>query len=245
MIDLSRFFENQFDARIISDDRLRSFTADHIQRMIANNTDGRYDPLIEPTKTFYDAYFNAIQTEDVRLTEKQAMTLTKDVNKTNFVKAIRQKEGIIRGTWGKQSPEYREFFPRGVAEYTRCTLANAENLMARIVNLSDKYKDVLGQAFVDLFTQLQNAFVTAREQQLQKSGKVSDLKQTTRGNREALTNQLTKNLLSLAIDSIGEPQRVTDFFDQRILRRNSRRSASPENETVSVNDTVIEDVIAG
>ncbi len=236
MLDLRRLFENQFDSRTISDDRLRKFTADHIQRLIANNKDGKYGALIQVTQTLYNDYFGAIKSEDVRVSEKQAKTLSKDEAKLNFINAIRQKEGIIRGHWGKDSPQYREFFPRGLVEYSRCTLTNVEKLMSRLTALAEKYKETLGQEFVDLFTRLQNEFVTVREEQLQKFGKVSDLKQLTRDKREALTTQLTKNLLSLAIDSIGEPQRVTDFFDQSILRRTPRRANGAEPEPVPVAD---------
>jgi len=69
MINLRRFYENHFDTKNIGDDRLRKFTADHIQRLISNDTEGKYEALKAAVTTAYDDYFGAITTEDVSLSE--------------------------------------------------------------------------------------------------------------------------------------------------------------------------------
>ena len=222
MINLRRMFENHFDSKTLSDDKLRKFSMDHLERLRSNNKDNKYDAMISETDTAYSNYFGAIKSEDINFSEQQALTFSKDQALRTFVGGVRQKEGIVRGTWGKNSPEYQEFFPRGLVEFSRATLANVETLMSRMVMAATKYKDTLGQPFLDYFTQLQTDFVQVRGAQLQKLGSVSDSKQVTRENRRALTEQLSKNLLTLAIDFIGEPQRLNDFFDQSILRRGGR-----------------------
>ena len=146
----------------------------------------------------------------------------------DFVELVRQKEGFVRGTWGRHSPQYKEFFPRGIGEYSRANLSNVENLMVRMISAATKYKDELGQPFLDLFTRVHSDFVQIREQQLQKFGTVSTRKQTTRAKRDVLTEQLMKNLLTIAVDSIGEPQRLSEYFDQSIVRRSSRETVSQE-----------------
>ncbi len=222
MINLRRMFENHFDSKTLSDNKLRKFSLDHLERLRSNNKENKYDAMINETDTVYTSYFGAITSEDTNLSQQQALTLSKNQALNNFVEGVRQKEGFVRGTWGKNSPEYQEFFPRGTGEYSRATLANVETLMSRMVTAATKYKDTLGQPFLDYFTQLQSDFVQIRGAQLQKLGTVSDSKQITRENRRALTEQLSKNLLTLAIDFIGEPQRLNDFFDQSILRRGGR-----------------------
>lgn len=223
-MDLRRFFENRFNSQSISDDRLRLFTEDHLQRLEAANTDNRFATMINATRTAYEDYFGAITAEDGHLARQQSMTRAKNKVVREFKQTIRQKEGIIRGTWGLDSPEYRAFFPRGLSEYHRANMSNVENLMARVINLATEHAEQLGEEFVNLFTQLRERFVAARTAQLKKFGEVSDSKHSTRQQREALTRQLMTNLLNLAVIFIDEPRRSTDFFDQSLLRASRRNS---------------------
>lgn len=130
MIDLRKIFTNQFDSGKISDDKIQQFTKIHIQRLAAEDETGRYSALLAETKDAYDAYFGSMSTEDFRFAVQQ--TLTQRVNRIfeEFKKAVSQKEGIVRGMLGKDSPEYQKFFPEGLTEYSNVNLSNVDRLMS-------------------------------------------------------------------------------------------------------------------
>ncbi len=134
-----------------------------------------------------------------------------------FDSLVSQKEGIVRGVFGKDSAEYLEFFPLGITEYSNSNLANVELLMSRMVNSSVKYTTQLTQAFVDQFTDIQTRFVTARASQLAKIGEVSGTKQAASARRDVLETQLMQNVLSLAKEFLGDPAMGMSFFDQSIV----------------------------
>src|SRR3989304_7573515 len=130
MPNLKVFFRNFFDTPKISDNNIRKFAEDQLQRMISNNPTGIYNQLITYTTFAYNGYFGAISNEDVRTAIKEGST----IGMNNALKAFRitvsRKEGIIRGTYGKTSEVYQEFYPHGITEYNRASLGNAQVLMA-------------------------------------------------------------------------------------------------------------------
>jgi hypothetical protein len=54
-------------------------------------------------------------------------------------------------------------------------------------------------------------------------GTVDTLKSEASNAREALTQQLMRNLLTLAAEYVGTPERLGDFFSQEMIRRNASR----------------------
>lgn len=186
--------------------------------MAAANTDGRFTDMITGTTTAHNAYFGSISDEDINYAVQQSLTMSMKNCFENFQKTVSQKEGIIRGNWNTDSPQYQEFFPRGLSEFSNASLANIETLMTRIVNAANNHIDVLGQLFVDIFTTIKNNFTASRKAQLEKMGKVSDIKKSTGETRDVLEKQLMKNLLTLAIEYMDNPDKGMQFFNQQIIR---------------------------
>ena len=219
MLDLRNFFKNHFDTREVSDDNLRKFTEDHINRMIANNASSLYSAYIQATQNLYDAFNTFIKNEDQTFSAQQGKTMQTDKIITDFVALVSRKEGAVRSEFGKDSAEYQEFFPNGVTEYHQITKANAEMLMERMRNKGIIYVNVLGQNFVNLFSDILANYLTARNAQLQLMGEVDTLKSDAAKAREELSNQLMKNLLFISLQFVGYPDRLDDFFSQEIIRR--------------------------
>lgn len=219
MMNLRNYFKIVFADERISDEKLAKFTEIHIQRLAANNSDGRYTKMIETTNAAYEAYFGAMTDEDTKFAVQQSYTKAMNEVYEEFKKTISQKEGTVRGIWNTDSPTYQEFFPLGVMDYTRCTLANVEMLMARFINASRAHEKELGEAFINQFTDIQTRFISARTAQLQKKGQVSESKDISGKRRIELEKQLTRNLLSLAVEYLGDEDRGMDFFDQSFIRK--------------------------
>lgn len=218
MINLEVFFKNHFDTKEISDDNLKKFTQDHIQRIVANNSSGIYNGMLNATITAYNGYFGAITDEDTKLAVQQSRTITTDNAFDAFILKVRQKEGTVRGLYGIGTAEYEEFFPHGLSEYDVASKANIETLMTRMVVASTAHQADLGVDFVTLFTDLKNNYITARTAQLQQFGLVDSSKSVTSSKRDVVEIRLSKNIMILAGQFLGNPDRANDFFDQSIIR---------------------------
>ena len=218
MMDLQRYFEIAFEDERISDDDLRKFTEDHLRRLTANDPDHEFGALVTATAAAYSDFFGGISDEDTQAAVRQGLTIAMKDALEGFKAHVRRREGLIRSTWDKDSPEYTEFFPRGLNEYNQVTLGNAETLMTRFVNAATAHQATLGQPVVDEFAQLKEAFVSARTAQLEKKAAVSGSKAEAAAARAALEKQLTVNLLTLALKFVGQPEQGMAFFDQSIIR---------------------------
>jgi hypothetical protein len=230
MINLETFFKNHLDTKDVSDDKMKKFAEVHLQRITANNPGGIYTTRITATTTAYTNYFGAISNEDVKAAMQQGLSITMNEAYDNFVHTVQQKEGIIKGTWGKTSAQYQDFFPYGLNEYNEGNLSNIELLMNRMVAASTAHSAELPAGFVTLFTNLRTAFTDARTAQLAVIGEVAGLKDTSESNRNDLETQLMINILITGSNNVGHPERMTTYFDQSIIRRRRHADEPFEEE---------------
>lgn len=218
MINLQTLFKNHFNTERISDDNLRKFTEIHIQRLSANNGGGDFTTMITDTTNVYTNYFGAITDEDLKYAVQQGLTIAMNNSVENFKAAVKRREGLIRSTFGEETPQYQEFFPLGISEYTTAILANIETLMVRFKNLANQYAVELGAALEAEITALHNTFVTARTAQLTKIGEVSESKTDTSVKRDVVEIELIKNVHLIGAMFPGDVNRCMDFFDQSFIR---------------------------
>lgn len=235
MLDLRTFFKNHFDTREVSDDNLRKFSEDHLNRMISHNANAVYTTYIQDTQVLYDKFNTFIKQEDQTFTAQQGKTLLTDKILSEFVSLVSRKEGAVRSEFGKDSPEYQEFFPSGLNEYHQVSKANAEMLMERMRNKGQIYVTTLGQNFVTLFSDILTNYLTARNGQLQAMGEVDSLKSDALNARNALSAQLMKNLLFIALQYVGQTDRLDDFFSQEIVRRKNTTEDGKSAELAPAN----------
>ncbi|MFN0203653.1 MAG: hypothetical protein ACKVTZ_19155 [Bacteroidia bacterium] len=240
MLDLRTFFKNHFNTREVSDDNLRKFVEDHLNRMVANNSTGLYTQIIQDTQVFYDTFNTFIKQEDQTFTSQQGKTMLTDKILADFIALVSRREGTVRAEFGKDSPEYQEFFPMGLNEYHQVSKANAEMLMERMRNKGILYVNNVGQGFVTAFSTILTDFLAARNTQLQVMGEVDTLKSNAAQARQALSIQLMKNLLFIAMQFVGETDRTDDFFSQEMISRKisnengSNKEAAPANKIINI-----------
>ncbi len=228
MINMETFFKNHFNTNKISDDNMRKFAEIHLQRLAAKNGGGEFTAMITDTTTAYTNYFGSITDEDTKFAVQQGLTIAVSNAMENFKKAVSQKEGIVRGNFGKDSPEYQEFFPLGVTEYSKATLQNVEMLMNRFVTAANKFAVQLGAALETEFQGYLIAFTTARTSQLLKLGEVADSKTDTSFKRDDVENELMKNVHLIGAMYVGDINTCMDFFDQSFVRDSSNNDDEEE-----------------
>jgi hypothetical protein len=226
MLNLKKIAVNHLDTKEISDDNLKKFSETALQRFIANNPGSIYDTMITEITAAHTDYYGAITDEDVKTAIKEGSTVAMTGELKTFKSSVSQKEGIVRGTYGVDSPIYQEFFPHGVTEYSNATLANAQTLYDRFLKAATNHQADLGLPFVTLFTTLRANFLAKRDAQLLLIGEVKGKKEVTASNRNVLEVVLMKGVLTVAINNIGKPDAIDIYFDQSFLKPASQKTFS-------------------
>lgn len=240
MIDLRTLFKNHFDTKQIGDDNFRRFAQDHLGRLyaftsVAGGIGGVYDTMYNDTKQLTDTFADSISTEDYAFASQQASTLQVDEVTQQFKAAISRREGTIRGEFGTNSAEYQKFFPQGLTEYSQASRANIETLLDRVVSAATEYQAILGQNFVNIFVNLRDNYTTARNNQLNLIGNVNHKKLDTANVRNNLEVQLGKNVLQLATLHFGQPEMMSEYFDQSIIKRTYSNQNDNDNGIIEGN----------
>ena len=229
MINFAVFFKVHFDTDKLSDDKIKRYTQSHIERIRANNAANKYDAMIAATLAAYEDYYGAISDESTNEAIKQAATMTVDAIITEFKAEVSFMEGVIKNAFRTNKSGYEEFFPFGLSEYTVATKSNIEMLMDRMVNACANNSGKLPAGFEANVKALRDSYNNQRSDQLQKIGTVADDKARAATLRNVLEIQLSRNLLDLAKEYLGDPVNGLKFFDQSIVRTESSKPGEPGN----------------
>jgi hypothetical protein len=248
MIRIETFFKNHFDTERISNDRFRNFVNDHINKLTAKLNlapNATLQQMLDDTLPFYNGFFGAINSEEIKFAVQQGRTIAVDNAWSNAHDFIRQKEGIVRGTWGKDSDVYQEFYPLGLEEYNQATNQNKITLLTRYEAAAISYQVDLGAAFVTQFTNLKTTWDTRFNIQRQQIALVKDAASQRETSRNPLELQMMRNMLGIAILFPGNVNMVNDFFNQSLLEYAQydlpKEGLVNPGETVLVTDLVTYD----
>ena len=228
MLDLIKPFENWFDDPEITPERLKTFTMDHLARLAANNPANAYNTIITDTQTAVTALDNAITNKGSQTSEREGTTFTKEQARDAFQAFISQKEGTIKGIFGKPSQAYEEFFPQGVSAYRKATDAAFGNMADTAVLKAVKYQVELGAQFVTDITALRDAYQTAKANQDTDVGDVSEARTGEEIAVHDLEVQLCVNVHTLALNMLGSgdpnPEMMVEtYFDESLLFAQHRK----------------------
>lgn len=238
-MDFKKLFANHFastQGKYISDEELKDFSQDGMARITANNGGGMFTTLLNDTLTAHTTYFGAITDKDIKFAVQQSLTLSKDNIVHTFKETVQEKSGTIQGAFagGKNAPEYQEFFPLGLTEYTNATMGNIEVLINRMVTASNNHAPILGVPFVAIWTNIQTNYITARSLQLNKKGEVGVAREAVDTNRLPLELQWCRNLHFVGFTYPGNVEQCATFFNQSLLK-NKKVNTNPATGTLLPN----------
>jgi hypothetical protein len=220
MIDLNRYYENVFFPLETNEGNFVEGTDRHIALFETNNPGGIYTSLIATTKNLRDALKAAISARDSEGTEQEGSTILMNNAFAAFQQFVRIREGLIRSTFeGDNTPQYEEFFPQGLTEYTNATLGTIETLMDRMVTKATKYELELGVTFKNDCIAKRTAFLNARAAQVTNLAESNNLQAAVGGALFEMAEQLTINLLTTASNNVGKSSTADLYFDQRFFVR--------------------------
>ena len=221
MIELARYFKILFLTLRVSREKLKQFTKDHIDRLTAANPGGIFTPLIANSTMLYDAYFGDLSSTSYAEAVLENRTLTMETSRKSLLDGISKAEGIISYTFDKTSGIYQEFYPQGLTEYNKATLSELETLATRFRLAVIAHEPLLPAGFLAGITTRLTAFTTLRTQQQTQKGVASSDRDSIINSKLALCTQLTKNVLLIAVNFIGDEAKADVYFDQSILARKS------------------------
>lgn len=238
MINLETLFKNHFDTDKIGDDRLKAFSEDHINKLtgwLTVHVDADLSALLADLALKHNAYFGAITDEKTKFNIQQGRTIAADNAWEAALKFVRQKEGIVKGTWGKDSAQYQEFYPHGLDEYNRATKANKAAVLEQFRLAAIAHSAELPLTFVGDFTFLATDWQTKFTAQQTQIGLVKDANSQTATVRDPLETQLMVMVLVIASKNVGHPEMVNDFFNQSLLQ--APQFNLPKEGTVNPGET--------
>jgi hypothetical protein len=225
VIQVQRYFENAFDDAKISSEELRNFAEDHIGKLKAAGAS--HAAMVTATEAAFGPFDAALSERAGQIGSLGGNTVTKNEVVQLFRTKIRQRRGRVVDAFGEESAEYREIFPQGLTYYTRATMETLKQRLDYVVEKFTKYQAELGAALVAEFEGLRTQFVNARDEQVGDKGSVSQARGAVKTTRTALELQLTDNLLALAKEFKGRPEKAAEFFTQSLLE-DPTQSEEPE-----------------
>ena len=213
MMKLARWFEIQFSDKDFSIAELLDFSQDHLGRLATQNTDDRYDEMLTATTTAYEGLGGTVSNETTAQAVQKARTNAKVSHLKAILERVRRLSGSVVGTFGQDSSEYLEFFPQGLKDWNAARESEITGLLNRVIAAAGTHLP----AMTAELTALKTTWIT-----LLAAASGGRAATTAKGEARAtavaaLQLQLTKNLLDIAREFVGQPNKANDFFDESRL----------------------------
>ncbi len=212
---------------MVGRDLILEFFTDHSSRLkSAVDSGAPFAELVSPFQECLARLADSKTGTAVNLAQQGSETMTVDNYIQQFKDSIKTLEPKVMVQFPKDSVEYHEFFPQGKTAYSRITKGNIDNLFATVLAACEHHKGKLGQALKDEFATLQSNYVAARNKQLEKKGSTSSTRSAWDDNLDAIKDLAFHNLLVIADNYRGQPEKIRLYFDQSIITLDKHKQAA-------------------
>lgn len=245
MIELIKYFRILFLSSKISRERLKDFTEQHILSLTAHNPGGIFTGILTAITNAYNSYYGDLSSELVNQAVQENKTILVNESRTALEKQLSDNEKLVAYTYRNNAELYEEFYPLGLKEYYDADLGTFDSI-------TDRYKTVLGNhagdftpAFVTEYNTVRGAFKTNRDAQQTAMSNVASERSDLQTTRPELAKQLTTNLLTIALQYVGDESKADVYFNQAILNeafKESERKVESDldpGETENVFDNIV------
>jgi hypothetical protein len=217
MRQLFKYFQILFLSMQLSRERLKLFTEDHIQKLTANNPGGIFTAILTAVTNAYTAYYGDLSNEAVLDAVKQGKTVAMNASRDAVEKYIREGENLIAYTYRDNPAVYQEFYPQGMTEYYKADLPTFGTIADRFKSALTTHAADFTLLFVSDYNTLFNTFTANRTAQLLAFGNLGGEREELATTKEDLAKQLTTNLLTIALQYVGDEDKADVYFNQGIL----------------------------
>lgn len=217
MNTLERIFDGMFNSKNITSERLVKCADDHTSKTEANNPAGVYTAIITETRTKSNALQSILNTSENSQSTGKGGTVEKNQARKDCEAFISKGEGLIKYHYEERSPVYIEFFPNGITGYTKASDPEFKTMMNVFVEKANDYKVKLGADFATEAAAKNSAFNASASDHIADNANIS----TARSNKEIahdeLAMQLTKNILTIALQNLGNVNAMKTYFNTSLL----------------------------
>ncbi len=216
-MQFERLTRDLFTSDQYSRNELNLFTSDFISRY--KKTANPVLPAAEMSllESTYQKFKDGLGELSTKGAFQKGGTVSKQDAYDDVLDFIRTKEGIIKGTFKKGSAAYTEFYPMGLSQYHNASVEGMKVLLVSYAAAANKYKAELGATFITELTDLQLAYTTARDEQVDKKGDKASAQTLLRESRKELTMALTKCLLLIAANTVSNEEAFMGYFNFGLL----------------------------
>jgi len=214
MLNLHRLFSNWFSHRQFTPTRKLSFADDTRSRLAANNSGGVFDLILPELDAAITAAGGANSSEAVALAVRKAAVQAKRTLLERIRDTISRRSGRISDAFGKDSPAYSEFFPRGVTAYRNMNEAEVIPALDTLIAAGVKHDPAIAAEF----TALRTDWKTAKDAADARIAAVSAIDGDQDAALAALDLALMKAVFTAALAFTGNTAMGPILFDQSKLR---------------------------
>lgn len=229
MKKIESYAEPPFNGVVVGRDKNVEFYTDHGNKLTqAVSTGAPFGELVSPYMAALAALTASKTDTAVNLAQQGSETMTVDNYILQFKAAVTRLEPRVLIQFPKETVEYHEFFPQGKSAYSNVTKGNFGNLIATIIAACAKYTAKLGPEPAAEFTALRTSYTAARESQLQKKGSTVSTRSAWDTNLETIADLAFFNLLTIAREHRGHPEKLRMYFDQSIITLHKHENAAAD-----------------
>ncbi len=228
MRNIESYAENPFENLGAGHDKFVKFHGDHRNRLHQAVLNGEpFEGLLQETDLRYANLLKSHSATRTSGTQLMSRTVNVDQILELFKKKILKSESYVLTRFEKSSAEYREFFPNGRSGYNNINKGNVDTLFDQAILAFSNHKDILGEQLPGEFMALKAEYDQARDQQLQQKENKGNSGNTWAEDLKAMNDQTFVNLLMIARENLGHPERMRQYFDQSILISRNHTPPAP------------------
>ncbi len=237
MIQLFKYFSILFTNKNISRQLLKDFTADHIARLTTNNPGGIFATILTNITNAYNSYFGDLDAEALKVRLQEGKTIAMDNTHVALTTLISKNAGLISYKYGEGSEIYEQFYPQGVTKFSEDDLPTLETDAAAYKAVLASHSADFDADFVTEYDDTFQAYKDARVAQHQAFGNVAGERNDIITTKAAVCKQLTVNLLTIAIQCIGNESKADVYFDQSMINTAFAQAESRVENEITTNET--------
>ena len=213
-----KFFSNNFNFSRITDARLQNFVRSVIEALTLNNPGGVFDADILALTNGYNLYFGNYTTKGVDVADDMSSNIGIDKETALFVKGVKTNYNGIANVYPKGSIVYKQFFPKGLTEFSKLTRINVQTVSHRMAVKADQYQSTLGGApFAALFAGYETSITDALKTQNQTKGSVRTVRGSVKTSRLPVENAITGAMYSVGKQFNPDYIKCATYFDFVLL----------------------------
>lgn len=237
MIDLRKLFIDQMDSKEHSNAELLAYTSQHlaITSAPANNPANVFNPILTATTTALTAFATCMGDKTFNLGVRKAANLQKANFREGLPGPIGQAAAAVEVAFGKGSPDFVACFPEG---RTGITKAREDVLLSKLEALHDALSARSATAGIPAQVTAVAGLITTWTALLAAAdladGTESGSNEQRKICRAALTLQLWKNVLTIALHFVGQPDKADLYFPVQLLHNPEQQPPGAPTLTLHV-----------